>query len=375
MCIIVTKEKNAKPLDMKVFKNCWDNNPNGAGILFNDGKTSTLIKGIMDKKEFLKKVKEANRKECSFVIHTRIATHGSVKPSNTHPFVSKTLGFAHNGTFNITPDGDTTDSETFFLHTIADKTFEWCKRNKYLLDMATKGCRCVIFDMDSGEMLYLNEKDWVDDAKYQGYKFSNTSYSREPYSFNYTPSCGTRWGGSYYGNDILDDDWYDDMDYRAFNDPYYAKKELEEWKKQADIALSTIKIPGITIKDGNASLTWDKLGIYKLFPGFGKDDYLPNKNKDLYAVYEYFNEEKEAAMVHYPDDYSYIVGISLLRNIYGMAAYRTTYKTIAELDKAIYNFFAEKKYRNLEEKEFVMNMLTNLGIDSKEVDKALNKKG
>ena len=114
MCIIITKERGAKPLPKEIFSRCWDRNPDGAGILWNDGHTTTLTKGIMKKEDFMKKVAEVNKKENCFVIHTRIKTHGSVKPENTHPFVSKTLGFAHNGILNVEALPDTTDSETFF---------------------------------------------------------------------------------------------------------------------------------------------------------------------------------------------------------------------------------------------------------------------
>ena len=96
MCIIITKERGAKPLPKEIFSRCWDGNPDGAGILYNDGHVTTLCKGIMKKEDFMKKVEEVNKKENCFVIHTRIKTHGSVRPENTHPFESKTLGFAHN---------------------------------------------------------------------------------------------------------------------------------------------------------------------------------------------------------------------------------------------------------------------------------------
>lgn len=206
MCIIITKEKNAKPLPRKCFENAWDNNPDGGGILFNDGKTTTLIKGIMTKDEFLKKVKLANRKECSFIIHTRIATHGSVKPENTHPFVSKTLGFAHNGTMNVKPLEDKTDSESFFLWTIAEKTFKWCEDNKFLLDMATDGSRCVIFDMATGKLLHLCEEDWQTDPTYKGYMFSNQSYKTGHSKYIRYPSV-TSYDGM--GTAAFDDDiWY-----------------------------------------------------------------------------------------------------------------------------------------------------------------------
>lgn len=239
MCIIITKERNANPINKEVFENCWDNNPDGAGILFHDGKTSTLIKGIMNKKEFLEKVELANKKENSFVIHTRIATHGSVKPENTHPFVSDTLGFAHNGTMPIEPLKDRTDSESFFLWTIADKDFEWCKENKFLLDLATHGSRCVIFDMRTGEMIHLCEDDWKKDEKYIGYTFSNASYSYQ----KWLPSTGCKYGsygsyggyGSYdsetnryYGSSYCDDDLFD------FDESAY-KKSKETTKKEKEV--------------------------------------------------------------------------------------------------------------------------------------------
>lgn len=233
MCIIITKEKNAKPINKKVFENCWDNNPHGAGILYHDGKTSTLIKGIMTKQEFLEKVEFANKKENSFVIHTRIATHGSVKPENTHPFVSDTLGFAHNGTMPIEPLKDRTDSESFFLWTIADKSFEWCKENKFLLDLATHGSRCVVFDMRTGDMIHLCEDDWKDDKEYEGYKFSNDSYSYTKWLSSTCSGYGKyeKYGGyDYETNKYLGIDYDDlyDFDSIAYKNTKREKQEKRE---------------------------------------------------------------------------------------------------------------------------------------------------
>jgi len=219
MCIIITKERGAKPLPKEIFNRCWDGNPDGAGILWNDGHTTTLCKGIMKKEDFMKKIMEVNKKENCFIMHTRIKTHGSVKPGNTHPFVSKTLGFAHNGILDVEALPDTTDSETFFKWAIEDKTFEWCEENKFLLDMATNGSRCVIFDMLTGNMIHLCEEDWVKDEKYPGYMFSNKNY--KPYSA--TRYLGyskyNNYGGCGWENDY---DIWDDYDY---TEPYDFEKE------------------------------------------------------------------------------------------------------------------------------------------------------
>lgn len=260
MCIIITKEKGAKPIEKKIFENCWDNNPDGAGILYHDGKSSTLIKGIMKKEDFLQKVDLANKKECSFVIHTRIATHGSVKPDNTHPFVSNTLGFAHNGTMPVVPLEDKTDSESFFLWTIADKDMAWCKENKFLLDMATHNSRCVVFDMETGELLHLCKEDWKEDKDYPGYMFSNSSYTYQKWLPGTYYSTGKGYDkyksyGSYGGYDSETNRYYDD--FWNFDDDYKSSKDqnkLRDWDKDA---LSKIRIECLK-KNKNDLLIPDK---------------------------------------------------------------------------------------------------------------------
>lgn len=50
------------------------------------------------------------------LMHFRLATHGSIKKANCHPFYDNATGtwFMHNGILGITPTGDMTDSETAF---------------------------------------------------------------------------------------------------------------------------------------------------------------------------------------------------------------------------------------------------------------------
>ena len=215
MCIIITKEKSAKPLPEKIFETIWDNNPHGGGILYFDGKKAVLKKGIMKKDEFIKEAKKVNKKGISYIMHTRIATHGPVVPDNTHPFVSKTLGFAHNGMFNITPLPEKTDSESFFLWTIAEKSFKWCQDNKLLLDMATDGCRCAIMDLKTGEIMHLCEEDWKTNKMYSGYKFSNETYNA-PRTY-YTPTKYD-WERNLYKGTATYDDYDDWDDYKSYNE-------------------------------------------------------------------------------------------------------------------------------------------------------------
>ena len=55
------------------------------------------------------------------MMHFRLATHGSVKKANCHPFHDDATDtwFAHNGILDITPIGDMTDSETAFREILA----------------------------------------------------------------------------------------------------------------------------------------------------------------------------------------------------------------------------------------------------------------
>lgn len=53
------------------------------------------------------------------IIHFRLATHGSVKKSNCHPFCRGGVYFAHNGILDIPAMRDMTDSETAFQKYIA----------------------------------------------------------------------------------------------------------------------------------------------------------------------------------------------------------------------------------------------------------------
>ena len=194
-------------------------------------------------------------------MHTRIATHGPVIPENTHPFTSKTLGFAHNGMFNLEPLPQKTDSESFFLWTIADKTFEWCEENKFLLDMATDGCRCAIMDLKTGRIMHLCEADWKTNKAYTGYKFSNESYKERALSrwgsaySNYTGNYTGNYGGSLANYNKYTDDFDDFSDwdeYEKYNEIKNAKKDEEPKYNVNNVNLTAIE------KDKENNLTFGK---------------------------------------------------------------------------------------------------------------------
>jgi hypothetical protein len=362
MCIIIAKAKGAKPLPTKVFENVWDNNPDGAGILYNDGICTTLSKGIMKRENFLKKVKEANRTECSFIIHTRIATHGSVKPENTHPFVSKSLGFAHNGTMPITPDDDKTDSETFFLNTIADKNMEWCIKNKYLLNLATKNSRCAIFDMNTGDILLLNEQDWVEDKDYPGVKFSCKSYSYSYPKLDYSKGYSSygRYGSCGYDFDDFDD--YDEYGISKYQEK--VNKKIKNKKSYDEFKNSTMK--GIKFGKNGAYLDYNLL----------TDKYLPSRQtdpttdeaRDFKAALKVWDELYNDAMLYYDDDVAYEQALKVIKLFYGIA-YANGYHNMQEVDSIFSKFLDEQGPSTEMEFELLNEIRYQAGLDVKKESK------
>lgn len=102
MCIIVLNKKNL--IDKKTLQNCWDNNPDGAGLVFsNRGRIETFkeLKNFELFFEYYKTIR-SNHKKSVIALHFRIRTHGLKNENNIHPFfVNENLSFMHNGIIDI----------------------------------------------------------------------------------------------------------------------------------------------------------------------------------------------------------------------------------------------------------------------------------
>lgn len=91
-----------------LIKAAYYANPHGCGII----SPTTFYKGL-SYRSFKKAAKQVSDNE-PCIIHFRLATHGSIKKANCHPFNRGDVWFAHNGILNIRPEGDMTDSEMAF---------------------------------------------------------------------------------------------------------------------------------------------------------------------------------------------------------------------------------------------------------------------
>ena len=90
MCIIVYKPAGKRLPSENILKNCFINNPDGAGIMIKTEKGIQIQKGYMYFKHLKNAIteleKQYNTKELEIAIHFRYATHGTINEGNCHPF-------------------------------------------------------------------------------------------------------------------------------------------------------------------------------------------------------------------------------------------------------------------------------------------------
>ena len=120
MCVIVAKKMGIELPSKKILENCFDVNPDGAGLMYvNENKKIVIEKGFMTFEAFYKKLKELDKKydlkKKALVMHFRITTQGGTSPENCHPFPitddekklkatyleCNDVAFAHNGIISL----------------------------------------------------------------------------------------------------------------------------------------------------------------------------------------------------------------------------------------------------------------------------------
>lgn len=216
MCIAIY-QPTGKQLVKKTLKTCWDNNPDGAGYMYNTAKGQLVVeKGFMSFKEFWRSYRAslAKNKRSSFVLHFRIATHGMINPANTHPFkVTGNMAFVHNGILSIdVPKGSRMSDTAIFNEVILKKLDEDFLDDEAIMELISGYCGTskLIFLTNTGKVRIVNE---TSGTWHQGVWFSNDSYRRDYYAKTVRLSS-MRW-------------WYGTGDEDRFPEGYYTKKAKE----------------------------------------------------------------------------------------------------------------------------------------------------
>ena len=177
MCVICVKKQGAENPDFSKIRNAARNNPDGFAIITRRGWQIETFR-TMDADAFLR---EYSRR-CDapeWIIHCRIATHGSKRVSNCHGWRGAGLAFAHNGILSLKNRGDLTDSETFFRDILipAFRCGGWVGAEKAINAVIGNSKFAVM--SKSGVRIFGH---WLDDDKQDGVFWSNGSFRANCYS-------------------------------------------------------------------------------------------------------------------------------------------------------------------------------------------------
>lgn len=235
MCIIVAKDKFSKLPKEEYLKNCFTNNPDGAGFMYTDHDNNVVIdKGYMTYKSFLKRYKKLCKRYNDFVnkaliMHFRIGTAGANSRENCHPYpvtydkdklhklyTTTSLGVVHNGIISeYNPpkeDKTTNDTQNFIMKYIYPiyKHYPKFYKNQYIMNGLEDITNSKFAFLDKCDNIYLVGDFKTDD---NGVKYSNSNYlPATTYSLkNY----------GYYGYDYYSQyyDYYKDYDTK-YRDEY-----------------------------------------------------------------------------------------------------------------------------------------------------------
>ena len=182
MCIAIANKKGY-PLSKKQFKNCWENNDNGAGMLYKEnGKLMTTFE--MSSWEALYKIYSSKVRKSNLLLHFRVSSKGATNVDMCHPFmVSDDLGFVHNGTiFSGLKDYPKEKSDTWAVN---EQVFKHLPNDFYkypvLMEiLSSKTGNSKMAFMDSDEKFYFigENKGEGHFCKKSGNWFSNKSYEQ-----------------------------------------------------------------------------------------------------------------------------------------------------------------------------------------------------
>ena len=218
MCVIVAKKMGIELPSKKILENCFDVNPDGAGLMYvNENKKVIIEKGFMTFEAFYQKLMELDKrydlKKKALVMHFRITTQGGTSPGNCHPFPitddekklkatyleCNDVAFAHNGIISLySMRDDKGMSDTMLLSKELlyplfnyDKKFYKRKHNQELIEEIIGTDKIAFLDnkenitligdfKKDGELYFSN----LNHKKNYNYYYNDYDYYNDNYSYN-----------------------------------------------------------------------------------------------------------------------------------------------------------------------------------------------
>lgn len=186
MCIIVLKSKKAKLPPDDVLEECFISNPHGAGYMYREHNQIIIHKGFMKFDSFLTSLHaNVGKKKIEVCLHFRVATHGTVKPMNCHPFpitselqplhdinVVCTRALCHNGILSGYGDTKRDISDSAFLA----KMLYPCRTEQQYTTVLNRHSGSSRFVVMTGQFTIVSGNFIAE----KGCLFSNDSYKPMP---------------------------------------------------------------------------------------------------------------------------------------------------------------------------------------------------
>ena len=231
MCIIVAKPAMVKMPSKKIIKNCFENNPDGAGIMVSVRGKVYGYKGLMNYESVLNKLQKIEKKfgplyKLNVVMHFRIGTHGGNIAANTHPFPVcgkyksmraiewiSDLGMAHNGIItDVSYHKDikcenVSDTMVFIKHIVNPiAKLTNIMENPDILEALrlASGSKLCFID-GKGNMEVLGAFTFEDGVFYSNatYKEKRVTYVSKPYSWDGWDKYEDKWQKPSYQDDYV----------------------------------------------------------------------------------------------------------------------------------------------------------------------------
>ena len=177
MCIAILNDKK-KTIDFLTLQNCWNNNQDGAGMLWTENGVLFHHKEMKDFNAFYDKYLQVRQdnEDSRIVLHFRISTHGKVNKTNCHPFlVNDELGFVHNGIISGLPHSkDYSDTYQFNKYILKKMPSDFLKHSGVitLIEEFISYSKLIFLDANNEYTIVGEEKGIWDDGNW----FSNSTY-------------------------------------------------------------------------------------------------------------------------------------------------------------------------------------------------------
>jgi hypothetical protein len=197
MCVIVCQSIGADMLGRSALSQMWQANPDGAGYMFAYEGILYVRKPYYKLRELVRAYTEEHKEYGAyspFVLHFRVATHGSKNEENTHPHIlaNGEAGLVHNGILSFDPPMSADISDTvFFCRTVlAERATAQLTDDKFaglLGEMIGPSNKLVIMD-NAGNASIVNEGQgmWDGDNWFSNMYWKYRSAITTPYSCSYS---------------------------------------------------------------------------------------------------------------------------------------------------------------------------------------------